>query len=91
MLDNNWNEVSYAISSDNRRDVLMELYNGASTPSRIAEQTNIRMSHVSRALDQLEERGHVELLVSESKRKGRIYNLTPSGEQISKRIKENDL
>jgi DNA-binding MarR family transcriptional regulator len=52
---------------------------GAATPSTIAEATGLKMAHSSRSLKQLRERGMVELLVSESVFKGRVYGLTDTG------------
>jgi len=42
----------------------------------------MEMTPVSRALKQLREEGLAELAVSESRRKGRIYRLTETGEQV---------
>jgi DNA-binding transcriptional ArsR family regulator len=54
---------------------------GASIPSDIAEATELAQPHVSRALSELREAGVVELLVPESTTKGRLYDLTETGER----------
>ncbi|WP_332897102.1 MULTISPECIES: winged helix-turn-helix domain-containing protein [unclassified Haladaptatus] len=77
-----WDEVSYIISSQYRVIVLAQLADGPSTPSRLASDSDNAISHISRALGQLRRRSLVELLVSEQQRKGRVYGITEDGEKL---------
>jgi DNA-binding MarR family transcriptional regulator len=63
----------------------------AKRTSSIATDTGINLSHVSRALQQLREKELVELLVSESRRKGRVYGITDPGESVYERIRSHGL
>lgn len=80
--DENWDEVSFVIRSQYRTAVLRQLMSGPSTPSTIAEEEDISISHVSRALSKLRDESLVELLVSEGQKKGRVYGITERGEQV---------
>jgi len=84
----NYDELSYIASSANREVAVETLQDGPSTPSTIAEETDRDIAHISRALQELKERGHVELLVSEDVRKGRFYGLTDSGEALASELSE---
>src|SRR5256885_15475918 len=48
-------------------------------PSQLAEETALRIVHVSRALRELSGRGLVECLTPDVKARGRLYGLTPDG------------
>ncbi len=82
MVDSDWDEVSYVISSRYRIATLRRLADSPATPSRIAEDTDLSVAHVSRALQELGEHDLVELLVSEDRKKGRVYGITDAGEQV---------
>jgi DNA-binding MarR family transcriptional regulator len=60
------------------------LADSAAAPSKIAADTDCAASHVSRALNDLRERELVDLLVPESRKKGRIYGITDQGREIRK-------
>ena len=77
-----WDNVGFVVSSQYRVAVLRRLSDGAATPSQIAADTGYQISHVSRAITGLRERGLVELLVPESRRKGRIYGVTSLGTEV---------
>jgi DNA-binding transcriptional ArsR family regulator len=77
-----WDNVSFVISSRYRVAVLRRLAEGPVTPTHIAEDVDARVAHVSRAIGQLRDQGLVRLLVSEDRRKGRVYGLTSTGEQV---------
>jgi len=51
-----WDEIGFVISSQYRIAVLKRLADGPATPSRIAEDSGIGITHVSRALGRLRER-----------------------------------
>lgn len=59
-------------------------------PSQIANDAEISISHVSRALGELRDRSLAELLVSEDRRKGRVYGITDHGSDIWKSIEDMD-
>jgi DNA-binding transcriptional ArsR family regulator len=77
-----WEAVGFLTSSTYRETVLEHLDDQPQTPSDLAEDTGIEITHVSRALRQMRERDLVELLVSENRRKGRIYGITDHGERV---------
>ncbi len=86
-----WDLVGYVISSSYRQAVLTTLAESPATPSSIADETGIAMAHVSAALTDLRDRDLVQLLVPESRRKGRVYGLTEHGEAVVEVIDEEDL
>jgi len=86
-----WKTIAWVTASSHRREVLLELTENAATPSTLTERVTIDdMSHVSRALNQLRDRGLVELLVPEEVRKGRIYDVTDKGYDIAMQTEEVD-
>ena len=80
-----WNDVGYVYASKYRKKVLESLSIRPKTPSTIAKEANIRITHVSRALNQLVNKGLVECLTPERFR-GKIYRLTPKGHEVYKKI-----
>src|SRR6056297_561832 len=83
-MNSDWDDVSFVISSQYRIAVLRRLSDGPATPSRIADDADLGIAHISRALQGLRERDLVELLVSEDRRKGRVYGITELGGQVAK-------
>lgn len=81
-MSTDWDEISFVISSQYRVAVIERLMEGPATPSQISKDTGLAIAHVSRALQKLRERNLVELLVSEDRRKGRVYGITEKGEDI---------
>jgi DNA-binding HxlR family transcriptional regulator len=77
-----WDDLSYVISSQYRTAVLNHLNDGPATPSQIAKDTDMGIAHISRALQQLRNEEIVELLVSDDRKKGRIYSLTEYGRTV---------
>ena len=86
-----WDEVSYVISSSYRVKTLQRLADSPATPSGIADDVDCPIAHVSRALQGLREREMVDLLVSENRRKGRVYGITDHGETVWKTIEAQNL
>lgn len=86
-----WDVVGYVISSDHRTLVLGRLADGPATPTQIASDVELSVTHVSRALKSLRERDLVELLVPEERRKGRVYGITEQGQEAWKLIQAKDL
>lgn len=86
-----WNLIGFVISSDYRVTVLRRLDEDPATPSRIADEDAVAITHVSRALKELRDRGLVELLVPEERRKGRVYGITEQGRRIWREIETQNL
>ncbi|MBX0288488.1 winged helix-turn-helix domain-containing protein [Haloarcula salinisoli] len=85
-MTDEWDAVSYVISSRYRVAALDRLQTGPATPSLIADDTDLSIAHVSRALQELQEEELVTLLVSEDRRKGRVYGATEQGETVMETI-----
>jgi len=90
-MSSDWDTVSFVISSRYRSVVLRNLADGPATPSQIADQSEVSIAHISRALGELRDEGLVELLVSEERRKGRVYGITDAGSAIWETIKAESL
>lgn len=83
-----WDDISFVLSSKYRKEVLKQLTVGPATTSQIANRRDLSISHVSRALGQLREQDLVELLVSEERRKGRVYRITDRGSEAWEKVRE---
>lgn len=90
-MTDDWDEVGYVISSKYRIAVLDRLSTGPSTPSGIADDTGFSIAHVSRALQGLRDRDLVELLVSDDRKKGRVYGITDRGDEMWTEIESQNL
>ena len=90
-MSDNWDEVSYVISSTYRVAVLQRLADSPATPSSIATDTDRPITHVSRALQGLRDHKMVDLLVSEDRPKGRVYGITDRGETVWETIEAQNL
>lgn len=86
-----WDDISFVISSQYRVSVLERLATGPATPSQIAADTDHAITHVSRALQGLRDRALVDLLVSEERKKGRVYGITEEGEEVWEKMKAENL
>jgi DNA-binding transcriptional ArsR family regulator len=86
-----WDEISYVISSHYRVEVLQRLSEGPATPSQIASDSDIAIAHISRALSGLRDKEMVTLLVSEDRKKGRVYGITDKGESVWETIERENL
>lgn len=86
-----WDDISFVISSRYRVASLRRLADGPATPSQIAADEDVGIAHVSRALQALRDRELVELLVSDHRKKGRVYGLTDTGEATWGTIEEEGL
>ena len=86
-----WDDVSFVISSRYRVAVLKRLAEGPSTPSQIASDADVGIAHVSRALQRLRERSLVDLLVSDDRKKGRVYGLTEEGTAVWDKIEAENM
>lgn len=86
-----WDDVSFIISSRYRKIALDSLADGPATPSTIAEDADTSIAQISRALQSLRDRSLVTLLVSESRKKGRVYGLTDAGRDTWETIEAEKL
>lgn len=86
-----WEVVGHVVSSTYRVKVLQRLAESPAPPSTIAENTDCSVSHISRALKDLQEHDLVDLLVPESRKKGRIYGITEKGRTVCETIEAQNL
>lgn len=80
-------KVDYVRHSAYRARVVRSLGKSPNMPSRIAQETGIRMNHVSITLAKLSDQGLVECINPEV-RKGRLYRLTAEGERVAKKLED---
>jgi len=90
-MTDDWDEIGYVISSQYRVKVLKHLADGPATPSKMASDTELSIAHISRALGELQDHSLVTLLVSEERKKGRVYGITDEGEEIWEEIEVRNL
>ncbi len=90
-MTEDWDEIGYVISSQYRVTVLKQLADGPATPSRIATDAELSLAHISRALGELREHSLVTLLVSEERKKGRVYGISDKGEEIWNEIEVKNM
>lgn len=80
MADVDMDTVSWLVASSYRLNTCEVLTDSLATPTGVASESNMEVTHASRSISQLEDRGLVELKSDEGQRKGRIYALTEKGE-----------
>lgn len=90
-MTDEWDVIGFVISSRYRIAVLRRLADGPATPSHIAEDAELAIPHISRALNNLRERSLVELLVSEDRKKGRVYGITDRGQTVWDQMETQNL
>ena len=90
-MSSDWDEIGFVISSRYRVIALRRLSVGPATPSQIAADESVGIAHISRALQGLRERNLVELLVSEDRRKGRVYGITEKGGSVWQKIEAENM
>jgi len=90
-IETKWDAVSFVISSRYRIAVLERLYEGPATPSLISDAMDYSIAHISRALQELSEIDLIELLVSEERRKGRVYGMTDYGKDTWETIQNEQV
>ncbi|MHB9286525.1 winged helix-turn-helix domain-containing protein [Halobacteriales archaeon Cl-PHB] len=90
-MSTDWDDISFVISSRYRIVALKRLSKGPATPSQIAADAEVGIAHVSRALQGLRDRALVDLLVSEDRKKGRVYGLTEEGREVWETIEAENL
>lgn len=90
-MTDEWDEIGYVISSQYRVTVLKHIAEGPLTPSKIASDSPLSIAHISRTLGELRDHDLVTLLVSEDRKKGRVYGATDKGEEIWEMIEVKNL
>lgn len=80
------NEAAYILGSRYRKIVIAELEEGPTTPTGIAERHDVHLSHISRALSELHDRGIVESHSDGSRTK--LYAVTDLGTRVAARMDE---
>ena len=78
-------EISYVKISQYRTKVMKTLEDDIKIPSKIAKDSDIRQNHISKVLAELKAHELVECINPEV-RKGRLYRLTPKGDELVKNI-----
>lgn len=90
-MTSQWDDVSFVLASTYRVDILDQLADGSTTPSQLATEAQLPISHVSRALRELRDHALVKLLVPEDRKKGRIYGITDQGAEVWQTIESQNL
>lgn len=90
-MSEDWDDIGFVISSEYRTVVLERLAKSPSTPSQIASDCGVAVTHISRALKQLRNRSMVVLLVPEERKKGRVYTLSDKGTDIWEQTRKHNL
>jgi predicted transcriptional regulator len=85
----NWDLISFVIRSKYRSKILEKLKNNPSIPSKMSYETNISLSHVSRALNEMENKGLIQKLTYDHK--GKIYGITEKGLEVLREIESKNL
>ena len=78
-------EISYVQISKYRTKTMKALEDSVKIPSAIAKDSGIRRNHISKVLSELKAHELVECINPEV-RKGRLYRLTETGEDVVKNI-----
>lgn len=73
------NDVRFARTTTFRLALLERLVTGPATPTQLATKTDYTLSYVSLGLGELRGQGLIELLVSEDRKKERVYGSTERG------------
>ena len=78
--------MSFILRSKQRTKIIKRL-SLQKTPTQIADETKLAISHISRTLKEFKNKGIVECLTPKEKI-GRIYQLTKKGKQVLKKLLE---
>lgn len=85
--DIDWEIYGFLIGSNYRVKVALSLVSHPQIPSKIANEIDMNLPHVSRTLNELEENGLVECLTP-NRSKSRLYKLTELGRRMIEKYKE---
>lgn len=81
-----WDDLGFIIRSKYRKAVFLSLEKPI-RPSQISKKLNLRLTHITRALRELKQKGFAKCLNPKEKI-GRFYTLTKKGKYIFKKVKE---
>lgn len=81
MDDETLKVFAYVNISSYRIRCVQALKDEVKTPAVIAKDAGIKLNHISKVLGQLKDCG-VAVCINEDARRGRLYRLTPIGEEI---------
>ncbi len=81
-----WELVSFVNRSQQRKKILSALEKPI-TPSQLSKETGLYLTHVSRALKELTEKGLAECLTPKE-RVEKYYRITALGKNVLNKIKE---
>ena len=81
-----YDTLAYIVGSRYRRLIVSELSSGPSNPTKIAEAHDVHVSHVSRGLGELKNRGVVSAYGTNSRT--RLYRLTEHGKTVATLLEE---
>ncbi len=87
LTDEMLTEISYVEISQYRKKVMKSLEGNVKIPTVIARDSGIRTNHISKVLGELKEHELVECINPEV-RKGRLYRLTETGEEVVKNLEK---
>ena len=87
LTDEMLTEISYVEISQYRKKVMKSLESDVKIPTVIARDSGIRTNHISKVLGELKEHKLVECINPEV-RKGRLYRLTETGEEVVKNLEK---
>lgn len=79
-------EYSWVKASAYRESILLALEEKPKTPKELSEITDYYLSHVSNVLSDLEDHELAECITPD-RRKGRLWAVTPKGEEIIEDLK----
>jgi predicted transcriptional regulator len=77
--------LDFVLSSETRFRILSFLSKNSGTPTQLAKQVEKHLSHISRALKELESKDLV-LCANPKNTKPREYRLTPEGDRLLREI-----
>ena len=79
-----WENISFIISSQYRKDVLRNL-DKPKTPTQLSKELNINKTHISKTLKELESKNVVKCLTPNSN-KGRLYIISNYGKETLREV-----
>ena len=80
-----WDLTSFVVRSHYRKKVLLELYK-PQRPSQIAQSSDFRLTHVTRALRELKQKKLV-ICLNPNDTFGRFYELTQKGKNVVQNVR----
>lgn len=80
--------LSYVKRSKNRTKVITIIGTSIKIPSEIAKSMDLRINQISAILKDLKE-NEIVICLNEEDKTGRLYQLTPKGQEVYRLLKEN--